>query len=299
MTAATKAATNTAEWTAGWRSSDCSSGEEDVAESLAESVISEFNAAMGKLNEVATTRQVSPLMFQLKTSRDEAKEHEKETCIDKTTEACSLVCEIIAQKAAQELLKSCFIPNTKADYGDLQAYTAAKTRNVKTQILSLHAYRYPARMPLRIHKPLAKLTSQQIKCARAHPRECSPGSLVEKPRSHWVRLLPAKLDHFLNFVNWSYFYQDVAFGMRKLKRQSGEILTMPNIIRKVTRATMIRQYQQFCEEEHEPLSLASLFCVLQLWEASQQKSLSGLDNKAAKGSAVFARLQQIVEETCR
>ena len=66
MTAATKAATNEAEWTAGWKSSDCSSGEEDVAESLAESVISEFDAAMGKLNEVATTRQVSPLMFQKK-----------------------------------------------------------------------------------------------------------------------------------------------------------------------------------------------------------------------------------------
>ena len=48
---------------AGWRPSDCSSGEEDVAESVAESAISEFNAAMGKLNEVATTGQVSPLTF--------------------------------------------------------------------------------------------------------------------------------------------------------------------------------------------------------------------------------------------
>ena len=48
---------------AGWRPSDCSSGEEDVAESVAESAISKFNAAMGKLNEVATTGQVSPLTF--------------------------------------------------------------------------------------------------------------------------------------------------------------------------------------------------------------------------------------------
>ena len=83
-----------AEWTTGWRPSDCSCGEEDVAESVAESAISEFNAAMGKLSEVATTRQVSPLTFQLKTTWDEAKEHEKEVCIDKATEACSLVCEI-------------------------------------------------------------------------------------------------------------------------------------------------------------------------------------------------------------
>ncbi|CAH3124369.1 unnamed protein product, partial [Porites lobata] len=50
-------AAKAAEWTTGCRPSDCSSGEEDVSESVAESAISEFNAAMGKLNEVSTTRQ--------------------------------------------------------------------------------------------------------------------------------------------------------------------------------------------------------------------------------------------------
>ena len=72
---------------------------------------------------------------------------------------------------------------------------------------------------------------------------------------------------------------------------------MPNIIRKVTRATMIRQYLKFCEEEqYEPLSRGSLFRVLEVREASQQKSLSGLDNTAADGSEAFERLQRIVEE---
>ena len=86
-------AAKAAEWTTGWRPSDCSSGEEDVAESVADPAISEFNAAMGKLNWISTTRQVSPLTFQLKTTWDEAKELEKEVCIDKATEACSLVCD--------------------------------------------------------------------------------------------------------------------------------------------------------------------------------------------------------------
>ena len=164
----------------------------------------------------------------------------------------------------------------------MQAYSAAKTRNVKTQILSLYAYRYPARTLQRIHETFAKLTPWQIKRARAHARECSPGSSVEKPHSHRVRLLPAKLDQFLDVVNRPYFYQDVAFGTRKLKLKSGEKLTMSNIIRKVTRATMI--------------SRGSLFRVLEVREASQQKSLSGLDNTAADGSAAFERLQRIVEE---
>ena len=60
---------------------------------------------------------------------------------------------------------------------------------------------------------------------------------------------------------------------------------------------MIRQYLQFCEEEQfEPLSRATLFRVLDVREASQQKSLSGLDNIAADGSSGFERLYDIVNE---
>ena len=63
---------------------------------------------------------------------------------------------------------------------------------------------------------------------------------------------------------------------------------------------MIRKYLKFCEEEqYEPLSRASLFCVLKVREVSQQKSLSGLDNTAADGTAAFERLQRIVEELGR
>ena len=60
---------------------------------------------------------------------------------------------------------------------------------------------------------------------------------------------------------------------------------------------MIRQYLQFCEEEQfEALSHATLFRILKVREASQQKSLSGLDNTAVEGSAGFQRLYGIVDE---
>ena len=60
---------------------------------------------------------------------------------------------------------------------------------------------------------------------------------------------------------------------------------------------MVKRYLQFCEEEQfEPLSHATLFRVLEVKEASQQKSLSGLDNIAADGSAWFERLDRIVDE---
>ena len=58
---------------------------------------------------------------------------------------------------------------------------------------------------------------------------------------------------------------------RPIQTHTGLKLTMPNIIRKVTRATMIRQYLKFCEEEqYEPLSRASLFRVLKVREAFER-----------------------------
>ena len=89
-------------------------------------------------------------------------------------------------------------------------------------------------------------------------------------------------------MNRPYLYQDVSFVKKKPKLNNGKNITMPNVIRKVNRATMVKHYLQFCEEEHfEPLSRATLIRVLKVREASQQKSLGGLDNIAFDGSAGF------------
>ena len=106
-----------------------------------------------------------------------------------------------------------------------------------------------------------------------------------------------KLDHFLTFVDRPYFYQDVAYGQRTLKLESGERLAMPNIIRTVTRSTMIAQYLVFCEDDgFQPLSRATMYRVLKVREASQRKSLQGLDNVSADGAESFQRIIRIVEE---
>ena len=96
----------------------------------------------------------------------------------------------------------------------------------------------------------------------------------------------AKLDHFIDFINRPYFYQDVSYGTRKLKLDNGETITMPNIVRTVTRATIIAQYKEHCkEEEFSPLSERTMYRVLKVREASERKSLQGLDNIAADGPA--------------
>ena len=150
---------------------------------------------------------------------------------------------------------------------------------------------------MKYHEPYEPLTHWQIKQARKHAKEQGPGIPEEKTLHHRVRLPMEKVDHFIDFINRPYFYQDVAYGTRILKLDTGEKLTMPNIVRTVTRSTMIHQYQQYCDEEgFSPLSVRTLYKILEVREASQRKSLQGLDNIATDGAAGFESLEKIVDE---
>ena len=147
-----------------------------------------------------------------------------------------------------------------------------------------------------LHEPYGKLTRWQIDRARAHARACGPGHEVKKTKFHRVKLNMAKVDHSIDFANRPYFHQDVAFGTRNLKLENGETIEMPNVVRTVTRSTMVTQYLEFCREDgFDPLTRATLFRILEIREASQRKSLQGLDNTAADGSVAFMTMDEICE----
>ena len=121
--------------------------------------------------------------------------------------------------------------------------------------------------------------------------------MPEEEIHHRVRIDMTKVHHFVEFINRPYFYQDVSYGTKFLKLDSGEIIEMRNVVRTVTRSTMISQYIQFCQEEKfEPLSRTTLFKILEVRQASQRKSLQGLDNTAADGSAGFHKIEMIVDD---
>ena len=44
----------------------------------------------------------------------------------------------------------------------MQAYKNAPTRNLRTQILSLYAYRYPMKKLQKLHEPYESITTWQI-----------------------------------------------------------------------------------------------------------------------------------------
>ena len=90
-----------------------------------------------------------------------------------------------------------------------------------------------------------------------------------------------RVDHFVEFINRPYFYQGVSFGSKILVLDSGDRIKMPNVVRTVTRSTMIQQYLEYWNEESfEPLSRSTLFKILEVRKAFQRQRLQGLDNTA-------------------
>ena len=72
-------------------------------------------------------------------------------------------------------------------------------------------------------------------------------------------------------------------------------MIIPNVVRTVGRSTMIRQYQQRGSGE-DLISRATLYRILKVREASQRKSLQGLNDTAASGAEGFDTLANIVDE---
>ena len=179
----------------------------------------------------------------------------------------------------------------------MTAYKNAKTKSIKTQILSLYAYKYSVSTLKELHSPYGKMSTRQIQRARCHARTIGPGQVPEEKIHHRVRIDMTKVDHFVEFINRPYFYHDVSYRTKFFKQDSGETIEMPNVVRTVTRSTMINQYIQFCQEEKfEPLSRTTLFKILEIRQASQRKSLQGLDNTTADGSAGFQKIEVIVDD---
>lgn len=284
------------------------SSQEDLSEnitSLNKDAILDFNQAMSKLSLHTEKEKPDPLTFQLSTSWEDSKKEDKEACMQKANEACGIICNVIAPKDGEKLFQAIQQPLQAADNAGpsddlvalMSAYRDASNKNLKTQILSIYAYRYTMKEILTFHEPYERISLRQIKQARAHARKLGPGSSVPKVVNHRVRLDTNKVDHFVEFINRPYFYQDVAFGTRTLTVEGGREVTMPNVIRTVTRSTMVMQYLQYCKEQNfDPVSRSTMYRILEVREASQQKSLCGIDNTAAEGVTSFERLSNILDE---
>jgi len=102
---------------------------------------------MAKIAVHSQRGNIQPLTFQHTTTWDESKPEEKQLCIDKATEACSVDCNVIVPKDGEKLFQAIQLPAPAEHVGPtddlialMSAYRDASIKNLKIQILSIYIY---------------------------------------------------------------------------------------------------------------------------------------------------------------
>ena len=103
-----------------------------------------------------------------------------------------------------------------------------------------------------------------------------------------------KIDRFIGFISSPHFVQDVAHGTRTLKLSLGETISMPNVVRNMAAARIIKQYVLYCKViAFNHLSERELYRVLKYCPAQQKRALQGLDNISADGLRGVEKLENV------
>ena len=80
--------------------------------------------------------------------------------------------------------------------------------------------------------------------ARSHAASVDAGKPVDQKTIYRTRSDPIQTDNFLHdFISQPTYLQDVAFGTKKLRLESGEEIVTSAAVRTVIRSRIIRQYQ--------------------------------------------------------
>ena len=106
-----------------------------------------------------------------------------------------------------------------------------------------------------------------------------------------------KIKHFLEFLLSRGLLQDVAYGINKIKFDSGKQQKVANAILTMKYSHNIAFYKDICQEiNYSPMSDTSLWRVLHGINPSQRKALAGLDDFTAAGMNDFQVLLGIAEK---
>lgn len=139
----------------------------------------------------------------------------------------------------------------------IKAYNQADSWQTKRQILSLFANDFTRS---KLQNMVPGLSKWRIDQARQHATVAGKGQPpIERPIYH-TKIDPVKINHFINFISRPEFVQDVAFGTKTLKLDSGERIIIPAVIRTLIPSRIIRQYMEYCRAEgFLPTSERSLY----------------------------------------
>ena len=178
-----------------------------------------------------------------------------------------------------------------------EAYKNAAGWDTRRQVLSIMtgvaSYREIAR-----HIP--GLTQYRYTMANLHRLQYGRAAPVPVHVRHVPRLQIDKgqLDHFLAYITSPHIVQDLPFGEKTLKLSSGQVISVPNVIRTMVPQRIAKQYVAYCSESgFVPFSERTMLRILSECPASVRKSLQGLDYIAAEGAKSFDDLSELINQT--
>ena len=173
------------------------------------------------------------------------------------------------------------------------AYKLADHRHTRMQILPLFVNAFSKSQLMEII--ISGISKRQIDDARRHANLRGPGKPSNAPEIIRVRLDATKTDHFLRFISSAFLLQNVSYGTKSLKLDSGEKFLIPAAIRTLIPSRIIKQYRSYCESvAFEPYSERTLFRILEACYASKKVSLQGLNYIATEDAEAFDQLKSIV-----
>ena len=174
----------------------------------------------------------------------------------------------------------------------VKAYNQAESWQTKRQILSIFANDFSRAELMNLIPTLSKWRIDQ---ARQHATEAGKGQSVPPEPIFRTRISRAQVEHFIGYISRPEMMQDVAFGTKVLKLDSGGTIIIPAVVRTMIPSRIIEQYQSYCVQQNfEPSGKRSLFRMIEVCAASVQKSLQGLDNTTAEGTEAIGNLADIV-----
>ena len=129
------------------------------------------------------------------------------------------------------------------------AVSTASSVNTKVQLLSILCGKYEDNYKFSISQLLEmfpNVTKHQIERARKHASLGLGGIPIEPGKYFRTKVTDDQINHFLDFIQYGGLVQDVASGTRLVKLSSNRKISIPNVVRTVHKAEIIRLYEGAC-----------------------------------------------------
>ena len=257
-----------------------------------------FNKSIANLDATWT-----PLRHKVRKNFSDLNPKVKDTVVKKAIKAINVVLEEIAPGQSSALRNEIFKRHVEIDIPKQIKDAVLKANgNVKIQLLSLVSGRNKeGRYNFTIEEIMSMfpgVSKHYVQMARNHVQTEKVGLPIISQKYKRKTLKDSQIHHFLDFIQQSNLVQDVASGTRTVSLSMGRKAAMPNVVRTLHKAEIIRLYEASCVEEcyGSTPSTRTLWNILEMCPASQRKSLAGLDNVAAEGSDSFDVLNQVAKK---